>query len=79
LIPFEVGDANLNGTKGAITSGSETIEPSRSFLFTETVGNIQIISVDPPIRPTDVSSVTEKPQSTEQKESVCPELGFHGW
>jgi filamentous hemagglutinin family protein len=70
LIPFKVGDANLNGTKGAITSGSETIEPSRSFLFTETVGNIQIISVDPPIRPTDISSVTEKPQSTEQKETT---------
>ncbi|MDJ0595465.1 MAG: CHAT domain-containing protein [Pleurocapsa sp. MO_226.B13] len=47
-IPFEVGNASTNGTEGAITSGDFTILPFRSFPFTFTEGNIQIISVDPP-------------------------------
>lgn len=49
--PFQVGDASVNGTVGAITSGDMTISPSESFLFTHVEGNIQIISVDEPITP----------------------------
>ncbi|MEQ8976123.1 MAG: CHAT domain-containing protein [Coleofasciculus sp. C1-SOL-03] len=49
--PFKVGDASVNGTVGAITSGDMTISPSESFLFTHVEGNIQIISVDEPITP----------------------------
>ena len=46
IIPFVVGDATTNGTAAAITSGDFTIEVPNSFLFTFTLGNIQIISVD---------------------------------
>jgi len=49
--PFQIGDASVNGTVGAITSGDITISPSESFLFTHVEGNIQIISVDEPITP----------------------------
>ncbi|MEQ8381586.1 MAG: CHAT domain-containing protein [Coleofasciculus sp. A1-SPW-01] len=52
--PFIVGDGTTNGTRGTITSGDFTIAPTQSFLFTQKVGNIQIISVDsPPIPDTD--------------------------
>ncbi|MEQ9368541.1 MAG: CHAT domain-containing protein [Coleofasciculus chthonoplastes F3-SA18-01] len=51
LIPFDVGDATTNGTAAVITSGEFTIAPVQSFPFTYTEGNIQIISVDPPIEP----------------------------
>ncbi|NEQ67684.1 MAG: CHAT domain-containing protein [Symploca sp. SIO2D2] len=47
IIPFNVGDASINGTAGAITSSNFAIAPVQSFLFTEVVGDIQIISVDP--------------------------------
>ncbi|MEW6497232.1 MAG: CHAT domain-containing protein, partial [Cyanobacteriota bacterium] len=49
VTPFDVGNATTNGTAGAITSGEFTITPSRSFPFTHIQGNIQIISVTPPI------------------------------
>ncbi len=52
VIPFNVGDPILNGTAAAITSGDFTIPPFQSFPFTHTLGNIQIISVDPPTNPT---------------------------
>ena len=48
IIPFDVGNANLNGTVAAITSGPTTIQPFQSFPFTEIRNNISIISVDPP-------------------------------
>jgi len=43
--PFTVGDATINGTAAAITSGDFTIAPSRSFSSTFTEGNLQIITV----------------------------------
>jgi filamentous hemagglutinin family protein len=48
VIPFDVGDATTNGTADAITSGEFAIAPVQSFPYTETQGNIQIISVDAP-------------------------------
>jgi filamentous hemagglutinin family protein len=46
--PFDVGDATINGTAGAITSGSgNTISPFRSFPGPYTQGNIQIITPAP--------------------------------
>ncbi|NER97469.1 MAG: CHAT domain-containing protein [Symploca sp. SIO1B1] len=48
IIPFQIGDASLNGTAGVITTGENTITPFESFPFTYIQGNIQIISVDPP-------------------------------
>lgn len=58
VTPFDVGNSAVNGTSGAITSGEFTINPVRSFPYTESVGNIKIISVDrppdpvkPPVRP----------------------------
>ena len=53
VIPFDVGNAITNGTAGAITNGNFTIQPFQSFSFTDTKGNIQIISVDRPNNPTD--------------------------
>ncbi|MBD2580443.1 CHAT domain-containing protein [Oscillatoria sp. FACHB-1406] len=57
--PFKVGDATVNGTSAAITSGSETIAPTQSYLYTHNQGNVNIISVDgqstpatPPTTPT---------------------------
>ncbi|MEQ9355494.1 CHAT domain-containing protein [Coleofasciculus chthonoplastes] len=62
VIPFIVGDGITNGTRGTITSGDFTIAPTQSFLFTQKVGNIQIISVDsPPIPVTPPTPVTESP------------------
>jgi filamentous hemagglutinin family protein len=49
IIPFDVGNAAINGTAGAITSGEFAIAPLRSFRFTMTQGNIRIISVNPPV------------------------------
>ncbi|MEQ9368384.1 MAG: CHAT domain-containing protein [Coleofasciculus chthonoplastes F3-SA18-01] len=46
IIPFDVGDATINGTAAAITSGEFTIAPFQSFPFTHTEGNIRIVSVD---------------------------------
>ncbi|HBE20105.1 MAG TPA: hypothetical protein DEG17_17550 [Cyanobacteria bacterium UBA11149] len=53
--PFIVGDATTNGTAGAITSGNSTINPSQSFLFTHTEGNIKIISINEPVNPVDLT------------------------
>jgi len=47
IIPFIVGDASINGTAAAITSGEFAIAPLRVLPFTTTVGNIEIISVNP--------------------------------
>ncbi len=61
IIPFDVGDATINGTAAAITSGEFTIAPFQSFPFTHTEGNIQIISVDDtrdiPVNPVDLTTV----------------------
>ncbi|NEP61140.1 MAG: filamentous hemagglutinin N-terminal domain-containing protein, partial [Symploca sp. SIO2G7] len=46
-IPFNIGDAGNNGTAGAITSSDFAIAAVQSFLFTQVVGDIQIISVLP--------------------------------
>ncbi|MFP4103221.1 CHAT domain-containing protein, partial [Coleofasciculus sp.] len=60
IIPFEVGDATINGTAAAITSGEFTIAPFQSFPFTHTEGNIRIISVDEtkdiPVNPVDLTT-----------------------
>jgi filamentous hemagglutinin family protein len=48
-VPFVVGDASLNGTAGALTTGREnTIFPVRSFRRSFTQGNIRIITQDVP-------------------------------
>ncbi len=60
-IPFNVGDATLNGSAGKITSGDFTISPNQSFLFTHTEGNINIISVDQPPVTVDPLPVTVDP------------------
>jgi filamentous hemagglutinin family protein len=51
-IPFNVGDATINGTAGAITTGSaNSILPLQSFPGAYTQGNIQIITQNPPPAP----------------------------
>jgi hypothetical protein len=48
IIPFDVGDAAINGTVGAITNGDFVIAPLQSFRYTFNRSNIGIISVDRP-------------------------------
>ncbi|MCT7976407.1 CHAT domain-containing protein [Laspinema olomoucense] len=51
IVPFIVGDARINGTAGALTTGTSEIT-SDSFLYTFTQGNIGIYSVpEPPPKP----------------------------
>jgi filamentous hemagglutinin family protein len=51
-IPFNVGDATINGTAGAITTGSaNSILSFQSFPGAYTQGNIQIITQNPPPPP----------------------------
>ena len=46
-IPFIVGDASVNGTAGAITTGANnSILPTRGFIGSYTQGDIQIITAD---------------------------------
>ncbi|MBD1930619.1 MULTISPECIES: CHAT domain-containing protein [Cyanophyceae] len=52
-IPFVVGDATVNGTAGAITTGTRLVDnaiaPQRSFASSFTQGNIQIITQNSPL------------------------------
>ncbi len=43
-VPFMVGDASVNGTVGAITSGTSTILPTQRFWGSATVGNVSILT-----------------------------------
>jgi len=46
-IPFIVGDAGVNGTAGAITTGANnTIPATRGFIGSYTQGDIQIVTAD---------------------------------
>lgn len=45
IVPFIVGDASVNGTLGAITTGAFTILPFEEFLTSFTLGNIQIFTL----------------------------------
>ncbi|MEQ8970344.1 MAG: CHAT domain-containing protein [Coleofasciculus sp. C1-SOL-03] len=74
LTPFKVGDAEINGTAGVLTSGDISIIPPRSFPLTHREGNIAIIRGDiptstvddPPINPVDITQPTEVNESTEE-------------
>jgi len=46
ITPFIVGDASINGTAAAITSGDFILDPLRVLPFTTTIGNLEIISTD---------------------------------
>ena len=49
-VPFIVGNASVNGTAGAITTGGFTIN-SGAYFFTTKVGNISLILGDSPVNP----------------------------
>ncbi|MEQ9001049.1 MAG: hypothetical protein RID53_31680 [Coleofasciculus sp. B1-GNL1-01] len=74
LTPFKVGDAEINGTAGVLTSGDISIIPPRSFPLTHREGNIAIIRGDlptttidePPINPVDITQQTESNESAEE-------------
>ncbi|MEQ9486587.1 CHAT domain-containing protein [Coleofasciculus sp. F4-SAH-05] len=70
--PFQIGDASVNGTVGAITSGDITISPSESFLFTHVEGNIQIISVDEPITPIEPPIIPIEPPIVPIEPPIIP-------
>ena len=69
LTPFIVGNANINGTAGTLTSGDFTIARPRQFRFTQQEGNIQLIT-NAPINPIDLTikntDITQTPNSTDQ-------------
>jgi hypothetical protein len=44
VTPFIVGDATINGTRGAITNGEYAIAPFQSFIGSYTQGNISIFT-----------------------------------
>ncbi|MEQ9359822.1 CHAT domain-containing protein [Coleofasciculus chthonoplastes] len=70
--PFQIGDASVNGTVGAITSGDITISPSESFLFTHVEGNIQIISVDELITPIEPPIIPIEPPIVQIEPPIIP-------
>ncbi|MDB9315935.1 CHAT domain-containing protein [Spirulina sp. CS-785/01] len=51
ITPFRVGDASVNGTMAAVTTGEVTLNPLQDFLYTYQTGNLGIISVAAPIPP----------------------------
>jgi len=62
VIPFDVGNAAVNGTAGAIASNDDSlIVPVQSLPYTFSVGNIGIISVDRPPVPTPPPPVPTPP------------------
>ncbi|NJL83641.1 MAG: CHAT domain-containing protein [Chloroflexaceae bacterium] len=50
-IPFTVGDATINGTAGAINTGSAQLLPQTAFPFTTIQGNISLLSITAPPPP----------------------------
>ena len=73
LAPFVVGNATTNGTVGAIATDDYRIVPIRSFPYTYTLGNIQIISVDPPsFTPNPPPSFTPNPPPQLNNPTINP-------
>ncbi|MEQ8536702.1 MAG: CHAT domain-containing protein, partial [Coleofasciculus sp. D1-CHI-01] len=74
LTPFKVGDAEINGTAGVLTSGDISIIPLRSFPLTHREGNIAIIRGDiptstvdePPINPVNITQPNQVNESAEE-------------
>jgi CHAT domain-containing protein len=56
---FTVGRSAINGTAGAISSGTSTISPVKIFPFSFVEGNIQIIGVNEP--PPDEITAVQRP------------------
>jgi filamentous hemagglutinin family protein len=74
LTPFKVGDVQINGTAGVLTSGDISIIPPRSFPLTHREGNIAIIRADiptstvddPPINPVDITQPNQVNESADE-------------
>ncbi len=61
-IPFIVGNASLNGTAGAISSGAFTLAPLQTLFGNYSLGNIQILTPSPiPFNP--ILPLVPPPQS----------------
>ena len=73
IIPFIVGDATINGTAAAITSGDFSLEPFRVLPFTTVVGNVEVISTNAGPNPTDFDL---DPLENQQIEAFLPEGGI---
>ncbi|MEQ9368053.1 MAG: CHAT domain-containing protein [Coleofasciculus chthonoplastes F3-SA18-01] len=75
LTPFQVGDAELNGAAGVLTSGDISIIPSRSFPLSHREGNIEIIRADiptntvddPPVNPVDITQPNKISESADEE------------
>lgn len=79
ITPFVVGNAETNGTTGAITTGNaapeQTISPTASFLNTHTQDGIQIISVPGQTLPPPNTSAGSNPISDSSTNSQLS-LGY---
>ncbi|WP_446345693.1 CHAT domain-containing protein [Coleofasciculus chthonoplastes] len=77
LTPFKVGDTELNGTAGVLTSGDISIIPPHSFPLSHREGNIEIIRADiptntvddPPVNSVDITQPTEVNESADEDTS----------
>jgi filamentous hemagglutinin family protein len=76
IIPFNIGDAGINGTQNSIISSSNNrILPPQSFRTSYTQGNIQIITGTPPTtEDTTINRPKTPPINPPQTTSLIPPL-----
>ncbi|MBD1871330.1 CHAT domain-containing protein [Cyanobacteria bacterium FACHB-471] len=85
LTPFIVGDAALNGTQGAITSGEFTIPVNLDVEnpFSTTTGNIRLITTpgpfESPIEPELPQPLDDEPIPLELPQRIAPDLRAEGF
>ncbi|MEQ9359291.1 CHAT domain-containing protein [Coleofasciculus chthonoplastes] len=75
LIPFNVGDASINGTAGAITSGESNLEPFQSFTENKTAGNIQIITDEFITGSCPPDCLDTEPDDIDESEDITEDFG----
>ncbi|MBT9315889.1 CHAT domain-containing protein [Leptothoe spongobia] len=78
-IPFDIGDATVNGTAGSLTTGTTTLEdgnPNEPFLGSFDAGDIQIITTDDPpvVEPPVVEPPVVEPPVVEPPVVEPPEI-----
>jgi CHAT domain-containing protein len=70
-VPFIVGGSAVNGTAGALTTGTDTVAPVRVFPSSYFQGNIQLITTDVPSNP-GIPEVPEPPETLEAPNNPLP-------
>jgi filamentous hemagglutinin family protein len=75
-VPFDVGDAEVNGTNGALISGAVQLIPFRSFPGIYQEGTISILTRDPLILDLEVSRRTETEIEAPDSSPDAPEVSM---